>query len=141
MCSSDLFPSHDTAKSRVIEELQQSESQIKRELKEYEKNLAEQMKKDLEQLQSSLSTQENEQKESINKLLKWVGWKVLALTSLLSIVIGLFLGTQIPKQATKLEQFIESRSFTATDGNNYLKFQTNELIYDQQKKLYYYKIN
>ena len=87
--------------------------------------------------------QEQEQKESIAKLLKLVGWKVLALTSILSITISVVATIFIINQTSskKLQNFIKDRTIEDKNGQNYLKFQANELIYDQQKKIYYYKIN
>ena len=141
--STSIMQKIEQHKSKIIDELSKSESEIKRELKEYEKNLTEQMKNDLKQLQSSLSTQGQELNKNTIKLLKWVGWKVLALTSILSITISVVATIFIINQTSskKLQNFIKERTIEDTNGQNYLKFQANELIYDQQKKVYYYKIN
>ncbi len=36
---------------------------------------------------------------------------------------------------------MQERTIKSTDNQNYLKFNHKELIYDQQKKVYYYKID
>ena len=141
MTFSNITQKIEQHKSTIINELSQTEEALKKELKRYGESLTEQMKSDLTKLQNSSKLQEQEQKENISKLLKWVSWKVLTLTSILSIIIAVVATILIINQTSsqKLQNIIKEKTIEATDGQ-YLKFQANELIYDQQKQVYYYKI-